>query len=99
MNAFDYDGYDDTRNIPSIDGSSRLSPYIKFGLISIRQLYALSTQVTSQVYTSELARREFWQHIMHRFPQTLEIEFQEKRRNLSRENDEALIQARKDGMT
>jgi deoxyribodipyrimidine photolyase len=31
-------------------------------------------------FVSELARREFWQHIAHYFPETWGIEFQEKRR-------------------
>lgn len=36
---FSFSNYSDDRNIPSLDGTSRLSPYIRFGLISIRQLY------------------------------------------------------------
>jgi deoxyribodipyrimidine photo-lyase len=99
MRAFDYNGYQDTRNIPSIDGSSRLSPYLRFGLVSIRQLYSFSIRVNSQVYTSELAWREFRHHIAYRFPESLTLEFQEKRRNLTRENHHHLLQARKEGMT
>ena len=35
----DFSSYDDTRNIPSIVGSTRLSPYIRFGVFSIREIY------------------------------------------------------------
>jgi deoxyribodipyrimidine photo-lyase len=30
--------YDDTRNEPSVDGSSRLSPYLHFGFVSIQEI-------------------------------------------------------------
>ncbi len=36
----DFSNYDEIRNIPSIDGSTRLSPYIRFGVFSIREIYA-----------------------------------------------------------
>jgi deoxyribodipyrimidine photo-lyase len=36
----DYTHYDDLRNLPAIDGSTRLSPYIRFGVYSVRELYA-----------------------------------------------------------
>ncbi len=35
----DFSSYDETRNIPSIDGSTRLSPYIQFWVFSIREIY------------------------------------------------------------
>lgn len=39
LNTFNFATYNDTRNFPYIDGSSRLSAYSRFGLISIRELY------------------------------------------------------------
>lgn len=35
----DFSSYDALRNIPSVDGSTRLSPYIRFGVFSIREVY------------------------------------------------------------
>ena len=35
----DFSHYDDLRNLPAIDGSTRLSPYIRFGIFSIREIY------------------------------------------------------------
>jgi deoxyribodipyrimidine photo-lyase len=46
-----------------------------------------------QSYISELAWREFWQHIAHYFPETMQIEFQEKRRDIRWINDELQFQA------
>ena len=51
-----------------------------------RLLYRIATSAPlprndgAQVIISELAWREFWHHIAHYFPETIDIEFQEKRR-------------------
>ena len=34
-----YAGYDELRNIPSVDGTTQLSPYLRFGLLSCREIY------------------------------------------------------------
>ena len=39
LEQFNYANYVNTRNIPSQDGSSKLSPYTRFGLVSIRQIF------------------------------------------------------------
>jgi deoxyribodipyrimidine photolyase len=40
MANFDLDAYEETRNGLDIDqGTSTLSPYVRFGLLSIRQIY------------------------------------------------------------
>ena len=51
----DFSSYDDTRNIPSIDGSTRLSPYIRFGVFSIREIY--------QKFSPVIARNEAIQNV------------------------------------
>ena len=89
--------YADTRNIPGIDGSTKLSPYIRHGIVSIRQVYEYA--LPSETLIKELARREFWQHIAHYFPDCIELEFITKRRNLSWSTNHDHIQARKDGLT
>ncbi len=35
----DFSHYDELRNLPAVDGSTRLSPYIRFGIFSIREIY------------------------------------------------------------
>jgi deoxyribodipyrimidine photo-lyase len=87
---FPFEIYDDTRNFPAIDGSTRLSPYIRFGVFSIREVYHAVKQRSSTI-VSELAWREFWYHIAHHFPTIYELEFQEKRRGIAWENDPYLI--------
>lgn len=99
LQNFDFTTYNEKRNIPCIDWSSRLSPYIRFGIVSVRELYEKAEKEWASTYISELAWREFWQHIYYHFPHTRTLEFQEKRRNIKRENSEEYFEAWKDGMT
>lgn len=101
LTEFDYGGYSETRNLPYMDGTSRMSPYLRFGIISVRNLYKAASASSKEpdVYISELAWREFWYHIMHYFPETRENEFQEKRRGIRWINNESWYRAWKEGRT
>ncbi|MER3447759.1 MAG: deoxyribodipyrimidine photo-lyase [Candidatus Dadabacteria bacterium] len=101
LEEFDFCRYRETRNFPYIDGSSKLSPYIRFGIISIRKIYKIVSSLTcdTSTFISELAWREFWYHIMHYFPETRDIEFQEKRRGIQWTNNEKWLEAWKEGST
>lgn len=95
MNAF-LDGpvfeYGKLRDIPSAEGTSRLSQDLRFGLISIRELYTACMEATKrrsadqrkqvETYVNELAWREFYMQILFHFPEVLEKEFNEKYRGL-----------------
>ena len=93
LDSFWFISYDNTRNLPAVDGSSKLSPYTRFGVVSIRQIYNV---VASQcdVFVSELVWREFWQHIAYHFPFARAHSFQEKRRWIQRENKKEWFDAR-----
>lgn len=97
LRDFDFTKYVETRNFPWMDGSTRLSPYIRFGVFSIREI--LEAVETSQTLVSELAWREFWYHIAHHFPETREIAFQAKRRHIHWENSSILCQKIEDAET
>lgn len=110
-------GYEETRNRPDLQGTSQLSPYLRFGLISPRQVLmhvltgqeagvnltettiSMDKRVFKDSFVSELAWREFWQHIFHFFPETRISAFQSKRRYIQRENDEELFAARSEART
>lgn len=73
--------YPTGRNRPDQNGTSRLSPHLHFGEISVRQIWsALQEQRHHQritqraealrVYGSELGWREFAHHLLFHFPQT-----------------------------
>ncbi len=93
LRAFAYGDYERTRNLPGLDGTSRLSPYIRFGLISPREALHAARARGAETFISELAWREFWHHIARHFPDALVWEFQAKRRHLRWENDGKLLRA------
>ncbi len=55
--------YDKTRDLPGIDGTSRLGVHLRFGTISIRKLVSFA-QKNNAVYLKELIWREFYQMIL-----------------------------------
>ena len=83
--------YDDTRNDLDTDGTSRLSPYLRHWVFSIRQIYN-KAKYTSESFVSELAWREFWWQILYNFPNTKNEEFLEKYRYLDWDTDDYKFQ-------
>jgi deoxyribodipyrimidine photo-lyase len=77
--------YADTRDNPAAEGTSRLSQDLRFGLLSIRTVYAAALQARAEanaagragidVFIKELAWREFYFAILHHFPNVLDEEF------------------------
>lgn len=101
LRDFNFADYSLTRDYPYLDGTSRLSPYLRFGIVSVRKVYAAAAAACPEPssYVSELAWREFWYHIMHNFPETRGLEFQEKRRNIKWINSEKWYDAWREGRT
>ena len=63
--------YNDNRNFPDISGTSALSPHIRFGEISVRQLWHDSLSVfndgvcQAEIFLKELAWREFAYNLLY----------------------------------
>ncbi len=107
--------YDNTRNIPSnTEWTTKLSPYLAFWVISPREVWRHFVKHMSveqwfpqdknraDIIVSELAWREFWQHISYHFPETTYwdyLEFQEKRRTIVWENNVDRFEKRKNWTT
>ena len=61
--------YEETRDIPSIDGTSLLSPYLHFGCISPLRLVELSSNVPgSEAFVRQVAWRDFYSQILNARP-------------------------------
>jgi len=58
--------YEDTRNIPSVDGTTNLGPHLSLGTVSIRQIVRKARK--HQVFVDELVWREFFKQILFHFP-------------------------------
>lgn len=65
------DRYKDDRNNPSVDGTSMMSPYLKFGIVHPRQLLArLDASAGAEHFRSEIAWREFYADVLFHQPRT-----------------------------
>lgn len=94
--------YSETRDqLPNPKSTTKIAPYLRFGLISVREIFyhVLNLPYDTTVYQKELAWREFWIHIHHRFPQTDKIAFQEKKRNIAWQKNPQRLDAWKKGQT
>jgi len=71
--------YDHDRDFPSVNGTSRLSPYLHFGEITAAQIFyevqqrefSSSEQTSVERLFTELGWREFAHHVLWHFPHTV----------------------------
>lgn len=94
--------YEATRDIPAYEGTSRIAPYLRFGLVSIRSLFRLAGKDKSlgaAKWESELIWREFYQMILAVCPYVATQTFKPAYRNLVWPGDEAHIDLWKQGQT
>jgi len=69
--------YVDTRNIPSLQGTSRVSVSLRFGTVSVRRLVAVAQELNDQ-WLNELIWREFFMMILFHFPKVVDHNFKPK---------------------
>jgi len=69
--------YNETRDIPSILGTSRLSIHLRFGTISIRELARIA-KAKNETYLNELIWRDFYQMIIFHFPHSARDSFKKQ---------------------
>lgn len=97
-------GYALQRDFPGLNATSRLSPFLKFGAVSIRTVYslvaALREQPVSQeegqgiaTWVKELAWREFYNHVLAFFPQVTQGAWKRKYANVSWQDNERFFEA------
>ncbi len=80
--------YSTQRNLPAVPGVSRMSPYIRCGMISLRQLLREAWGVNEQ-FVKELAWRDFYSHLLYHYPETPDTELRADWRGFPWRNDEA----------
>ncbi|WP_417367794.1 cryptochrome/photolyase family protein [Flavobacterium beibuense] len=93
------DNYEDARNIPSIEGTSFLSPHLRFGSVSVRQLVKKALESKNQTFLNELIWREFFMQILWHFPETVSKSFRPKYDNIKWRNNEEEFKAWCEGKT
>jgi len=72
------DDYDEQRNLPAVDGTSRISPYLTAGVVSPRQCLAAALEANNgridsgskgaKTWMEEIIWREFYRHVLVGYP-------------------------------
>jgi len=100
--------YDSVRNFPQADATSRLSPHLRFGTISVRTVMAAARRARAEdpgarkqidVFISELIWRDFYKQILWEFPHVAEGSFRKEYDAIEWENRKDLFQAWCEGRT
>ena len=102
--------YAKERDRLDLEGTSCLSPYLRFGMVSPRQAAvagyeAMATapdeasRESAKVWLSELIWRDFYAHVLYHFPYARQHSFREKYRGLAWRDDEADFDAWRQGKT
>lgn len=102
--------YDSARDLPAMDGTSTLSPYLAVGAISGRQCLARALKDNDQqlltgnpgatTWISELVWRDFYRHVITHYPHVNKHQaFKQDTDQLPWRNDESDLQAWQQGQT
>jgi deoxyribodipyrimidine photo-lyase len=90
--------YEQTRDIPSILGTSRLSIHLRFGTISVREKVVKGFNL-SEKWVNELIWRDFYQQILFHFPQIVRESFKPQYDRIVWRNNAEEFEAWKTGKT
>lgn len=100
--------YKEDRNFPFQAGTSKLGPYLHFGLISINQIVDLvkkhhrnhpEDKAGTACFLSELGWREFSHHLLYNFPELPKQNFKEQFNNFAWQNNPDFLKKWQKGKT
>ncbi|WP_158838643.1 cryptochrome/photolyase family protein [Polaribacter sp. L3A8] len=72
------DQYEETRNFPAKDSTSKLGTHLRFGTVSIRKIADKASKSNDITFLKELIWREFFMQILWHFPHTTKDSFKPK---------------------
>lgn len=86
--------YADTRNLPGVAGTSRLSPHLRFGTIHPRQVLHATDSASrgAEVFRSEICWREFYADVLFHHPDSTWRELQPALTGLRVDRDDAAVE-------
>ena len=98
------ENYAINRDIPSIEGTSKLSPYLKFGQISVHQIIQKCFKIKNKKigyrkYINEIGWREFSHSLLHNFPEMEANNLRKDFNNFKWNSNEKLLLKWKKGLT
>ena len=98
----DIEHYEEMRNFPAVDGTSRLSGHLHFGVVSPRRLLHKALAVGgdgASTYVSEILWRDFYAQILFHRPDTTHSCFQHQWDDLVWQDDSEHVSAWMEGRT
>jgi len=92
------------RDIPSVNGTSKLSPYLKFGQISVHHIMRKLLEIKNKKigyrkYINEIGWREFSHSLLYNFPEMEKCNLRKEFNNFKWNKDEKLFSKWKKGLT
>ncbi len=84
--------YQETRNLPAVEGTSQISIQLRFGTVSVRHLVKLALEWNEQ-WLNELIWREFFMMILFHFPNVISESFKKKYDKIQWRNNEKEFEA------
>lgn len=90
--------YDEKRNFPAEEGTTRVGVHLRFGTMSIRKLTRVAQRL-NDTYLNELIWREFYMQILWNFPHVVTQPFRSQYEAVKWVNNEADFEAWKAGKT
>ena len=81
------DQYPDLRDFPAADATSHLSPHLRFGTVSIREIMR-QLSASDETFLGELIWREFFMQILFHFPKVVHQNFNPRYNGIIWKNDE-----------
>src|SRR5215212_3818854 len=102
--------YSENRDRMDLKGTAALSPYLRFGMLGLRQAVHSAQQAmigaknaaykrSAEAWLNELIWREFYIQILYHFPQVNGTAFNQSLANIPWRNDKSEFDAWKDGRT
>ena len=72
------DTYEETRNFPAKDSTSKLGTHLRFGTVSVRKMVEKASKSNNITFLKELIWREFFMQVLWHFPHTTKDSFKPK---------------------
>ena len=91
--------YEDKRDYPAKEATSRLGPHLRFGTVSVRQMIREANKEKNKTFLDELVWREFYMQILDYFPETVTDSFRKKYDRIEWRNNEDEFELWKEGKT
>jgi deoxyribodipyrimidine photo-lyase len=93
------DLYEERRNFPSLPATSLTGVFLRFGVLSIREVTAKAIASKNEIFWNELIWRSFFMQIIWHFPKTTNHSFKEKYEAITWRNNEVEFKKWCDGNT